>query len=233
VLTPKGSEFAGPEARVGGEQHQSPVPRVDAGRQGGDLVVGEEAHRLGLDPRGLDASQRVPAQQLVLDRRLEETVQRSVGLGHRAGGEGPPPPADLDGEASEPPAQHQRGQLSELDLAELGQNVVADVGVVDPLRRGPEMDDRPLPLGTPRRQRHATAAGVDPGSLVQPLAGSARTLRSAVSPPVLGCAAGCRLVRNAVWCRLVRVVVGGAAGTGEVVVPGVFGDEAADAGQSR
>ena len=134
MLAPEGSEFAGPETRVGSEDHQRPVPRVDRGRQGGDLVVGEEAHRLCLDPRGLDASQRVPSQQLVLDRRLEEAVQRSVSLGHGAWSEDLSPPADLDGEAGQPTAQHRRGQLPELDLAELGQDVVANVGVIDSLR---------------------------------------------------------------------------------------------------
>ncbi len=131
--------------------------------------IGSTSTRGGLTPR-----KRVAAEQLVVDRSRQDPVECSVGLGHRAEGEWLAVAADLGRQAGQPGAQRRRGELADLDVAEHGQDVVAEVGVVDPPGRRAQVDDRALPLGRPRGQGDPTAAGVDPqavvdGRLLRPL----------------------------------------------------------------
>src|SRR5205814_1501937 len=63
-------------------------------------------------------------------------------------------------------SEDRRRQLAEFDVAQVREDVVPKVRVVDPLCRRSEVHDRALPLRRPGRKGDAAATRVDPQALI-------------------------------------------------------------------
>ena len=124
--------------------------------------MGSGATRGGLTPRSGFRPER-----LVVDGGDQDSIEGPVDLGHRSERQGLAVAAFLGGETRQPASEHRGGQLRQGDVAEVREDVVAEIGVVDPLGGGPEVDDRALPFGRPAAERHPAVAGIDPFPLVE------------------------------------------------------------------